>query len=105
MVRKVGRGVQGDCALDAGCHSRRKAACWEEPGEPSCPQQLPTTGSVLRGTSLPSGIWGHLCEAAQQLVCFPVVQIWGEKWSCGVILGGAPGNWAQLGREHLGEHL
>ena len=53
---------------------------------------------------MPLGTWEHLCGAAQPADCFPLVQIWGEKWSCRV-LDVAPGNWAQLGREHSGKHL
>lgn len=67
MVRKASRGVQADCVLDACCHSRRKAACWKEPGEPSCPQRLPTTWLCPQGHNfalwdLGASLWG--CTAS-----------------------------------------
>lgn len=114
MVRKASRGVQGDCVLDVRCHSRRKAACWKEPGEPSCPQRLPTTwlcpqGHIFALGDLGASLWGctagGLLPTGADLGRSGPVGSWAELLGTGLSWGGSTRGrtYEQVGMGRQGE--
>lgn len=101
------------------CHSRRKAACWKEPGEPSCPQQLPTTWLCPQGHNFALGdlgasLWGctagRLLPTGADLGREVVLQDLGRSsWELGSAVEGALGEasmskvgWGSRGKQACG---